>query len=37
MTGRRYDFALPWRRIRLSLTMIVNNGGLIRSSDAKHA
>jgi Cof subfamily protein (haloacid dehalogenase superfamily) len=33
VTGRRYDFALPVARdIGCPLTMIVNNGGMIRSS-----
>jgi Cof subfamily protein (haloacid dehalogenase superfamily) len=34
VTGRRYDFALPVvRQINSPLTMIVNNGALVRSSD----
>ncbi len=34
VTGRRYDFALPVaRRIASPLTLIVNNGALIRSKD----
>ena len=34
VTGRRYDFALPVaRKIDSPLTMIVNNGALIRSQD----
>jgi len=34
VTGRRYDFALPVvRQIDSPLTMIVNNGALIRSKD----
>src|SRR6476660_8426151 len=33
VTGRRYDFALPVaQNLRCPLTMIVNNGGMIRSS-----
>jgi hypothetical protein len=36
VTGRRYDFALPVaRKIESPLTMIVNNGALIRSQDGK--
>lgn len=36
VTGRRYDFALPVaRKIDSSLTMIVNNGALIRSQDGQ--
>jgi len=34
VTGRRYDFALPVvRQINSPLTMIVNNGALVRTSD----
>ena len=34
VTGRRYDFALPVvRQIDSPLTMIVNNGALVRSND----
>src|SRR5438477_10994905 len=34
VTGRRYDFALPVAQdLVCSITMIVNNGGLIRSTD----
>jgi Cof subfamily protein (haloacid dehalogenase superfamily) len=34
VTGRRYDFALPVAQdLGCAVTMIVNNGGLIRSSD----
>ena len=34
VTGRRYDFALPVAQdLGCPVTMIVNNGGLIRSSD----
>jgi Cof subfamily protein (haloacid dehalogenase superfamily) len=34
VTGRRYDFALPVvRQIDSPLTMIVNNGALVRTSD----
>jgi hypothetical protein len=36
VTGRRYDFALPVvRQIHSLLTMIVNNGALVRTSDGK--
>lgn len=36
VTGRRYDFALPVaREIGCRLTMIVNNGGMIRGSDGQ--
>ena len=36
VTGRRYDFALPVAQdLGCPLTMIVNNGGLIRSSDGQ--
>jgi len=36
VTGRRYDFALPVaRRLDAPLTMIVNNGALIRSNDGR--
>ncbi len=36
VTGRRYDFALPVaRKIDSPLTMIVNNGALIRSQDGR--
>jgi Cof subfamily protein (haloacid dehalogenase superfamily) len=36
VTGRRYDFALPVaRKIHAPLTMIVNNGALIRTQDGK--
>src|SRR6516165_4183727 len=36
VTGRRYDFALPvaWD-VGCPVTMIVNNGGLVRSSDGQ--
>jgi len=34
VTGRRYDFAMPVaRQLNSALTMIVNNGALIRSND----
>jgi Cof subfamily protein (haloacid dehalogenase superfamily) len=34
VTGRRYDFAMPVaRQLQAPLTMIVNNGALIRSND----
>jgi len=34
VTGRRYDFAMPVaRQLDAPLTMIVNNGALIRSND----
>src|SRR5712671_3435851 len=34
VTGRRYDFALPVAQdLGCPITMIVNNGGLIRSND----
>ena len=34
VTGRRYDFALPVaQKVQSPLTMIVNNGALIRSND----
>src|SRR6266568_4932296 len=34
VTGRRYDFAMPVaRRLECPLTMIINNGALIRSQD----
>jgi Cof subfamily protein (haloacid dehalogenase superfamily) len=34
VTGRRYDFAMPVaRQIPCALTMIVNNGAMVRSSD----
>src|SRR5271169_1067192 len=34
VTGRRYDFAMPVaRQMDSPLTMIVNNGALIRSND----
>jgi hypothetical protein len=36
VTGRRYDFALPVAQVLgCPITMIVNNGGLIRSNDGK--
>jgi Cof subfamily protein (haloacid dehalogenase superfamily) len=36
VTGRRYDFAMPVARLLdCPLTMIVNNGALIRSSDGE--
>jgi Cof subfamily protein (haloacid dehalogenase superfamily) len=36
VTGRRYDFALPVaRNLDAPLTMIVNNGALIRSKDGR--
>src|SRR5262249_46304673 len=36
VTGRRYDFALPVAQdLDCSVTMIVNNGGMIRSSDGR--
>lgn len=36
VTGRRYDFALPVaRQIPTPLTMIVNNGAMVRSSDGE--
>jgi Cof subfamily protein (haloacid dehalogenase superfamily) len=36
VTGRRYDFALPVARdLGCPITMIVNNGGMIRSSDGQ--
>jgi Cof subfamily protein (haloacid dehalogenase superfamily) len=36
VTGRRYDFALPVaRKLDCALTMIVNNGALIRSKDGQ--
>jgi len=36
VTGRRYDFALPVaRRLDAPLTMIVNNGALIRSKEGR--
>src|SRR5467141_3598743 len=36
VTGRRYDFALPVaRQINSPLTMIVNNGALIRSKEGQ--
>jgi len=36
VTGRRYDFALPVvRQIAHPVTMMVNNGALIRTSDGK--
>jgi len=36
VTGRRYDFALPVAKdLGCPVTMIVNNGGLIRSSDGQ--
>lgn len=36
VTGRRYDFALPVAQdLGCPLTMIVNNGGMIRSSDGQ--
>ena len=34
VTGRRYDFAMPVaRQLQAPLTMIVNNGALVRSND----
>ena len=36
VTGRRYDFALPvLRQIDSPLTMIVNNGAIVRTNDGK--
>jgi hypothetical protein len=36
VTGRRYDFAIPVARlVNAPLTMIVNNGALIRSNDGR--
>jgi Cof subfamily protein (haloacid dehalogenase superfamily) len=36
VTGRRYDFAMPVaRQIHAPLTMIVNNGALVRTNDGK--
>jgi Cof subfamily protein (haloacid dehalogenase superfamily) len=36
VTGRRYDFALPVaEQLDCAVTMIVNNGGLIRSDDGQ--
>ena len=36
VTGRRYDFAMPVaRQLDAPLTMIVNNGALIRSNDGR--
>jgi len=36
VTGRRYDFALPVaRKIGSPVTMIVNNGALIRTQDGQ--
>jgi Cof subfamily protein (haloacid dehalogenase superfamily) len=36
VTGRRYDFALPVvRQIESPLTMIVNNGAMVRNNDGK--
>jgi hypothetical protein len=36
VTGRRYDFALPVaQKVQSPLTMIVNNGALIRSNDGR--
>src|SRR5690348_13248045 len=36
VTGRRYDFALPVaRKIACGVTMIVNNGALIRTADGQ--
>src|SRR6266481_6802642 len=36
VTGRRYDFALPVAQdLGCAITMIVNNGGLIRSNDGQ--
>ena len=36
VTGRRYDFALPVAQVLgCPITMIVNNGGLIRSNDGQ--
>ncbi len=36
VTGRRYDFAMPVaRQIESSLTMIVNNGALVRTKDGE--
>src|SRR5215469_3824016 len=36
VTGRRYDFAMPVaRQLEAPLTMIVNNGALVRSNDGR--
>src|SRR5262250_284997 len=36
VTGRRYDFAMPIaRQLDCPLTMIVNNGAIIRTADGK--
>ena len=36
VTGRRYDFAMPVaRQLQVPLTMIVNNGALVRSGDGR--
>lgn len=36
VTGRRYDFAMPIaRQLEAPLTMIVNNGALVRSDDGR--
>jgi Cof subfamily protein (haloacid dehalogenase superfamily) len=36
VTGRRYDFAMPIaRKLDLPLTMIVNNGALVRTQDGQ--
>src|SRR5258707_12082016 len=36
VTGRRYDFALPVAQdLGVAVTLIVNNGGLIRSNDGQ--
>jgi len=36
VTGRRYDFAMPVaRKLDSPLTMIVNNGALIRSKEGR--
>lgn len=36
VTGRRYDFAMPVaRQLDIPLTMIVNNGALVRSNDGR--
>ena len=36
VTGRRYDFAMPIaRQIPCPLTMIANNGALVKSSDGE--
>src|SRR5262249_12704973 len=36
VTGRRYDFAMPIaRQLACPLTMIVNNGAIVRTADGK--